>query len=316
MLGRIFWTLFWIETAGYGFLMLHTVFGKGRWGPEGPVGAWLIFAVPPFLVGIPLAVFLLGNSDHARQYAVFALAFPLIMLVLGPVLEKFDHWKTERHLAGDLSFLVPSQRKLAHAISAHDVAAVKSLIPGAGDLNKRHRDDTIFRFALANSDKSEASLEIIKAMLDAGANPKVETAAGNWPLALAMSSSPAMTKLLLEYGADPNSLDGDRPIWWWPLYRSDDESMETLRILLAHGADVRRRDTNNSPAGWAAYHKNWRAMWLLMEHGAEWKNEKAFDQPIAKLLEDDLRYRLRYQEAIPEEMLKIQAKYEEEGGRQ
>jgi hypothetical protein len=47
-----------------------------------------------------------------------------------------------------------------------------------------------------------------------------------------------------------------------------------------------------------------------MEHGAEWKDQKAFDQPVPDLLAQDLEYRKHYHEEIPDEMLKIQAKYD------
>jgi len=313
MLARIFWTLFSLEVAAYGFLMVHTMVSTKSWGPEGPVGAWLIFAVPPLMVGIPLALFLFSKSDYAKQYAIFALAFPLIMIVLGPVFSRIQDFQTERRLAGDTTFFWPAQRKLAHALRAHDVALVKSLIPAAGDLNQRHGDDSLFRFALVNADKSTASVEIIKAMLNAGANAKIQTPGGNWPLSLGMSCGPAMTTLLLDAGADLNSLDSvDRPVWWDFLYHSSDESIEMLRILLDRGADVTKRDSNNGPVGWAAYQKNWRAVWLLMEHGAAWKEEQAFDQSIPQLIAEDLHYREFSHSEIPEEMLKIQARYAEE----
>ncbi len=309
MLTRAFWTLFTVEAVVYGILMLWTLTSKRGWGPEGPVGAWLVFAVPPIMLGIPLAMFLLGKSDHVKQYAVFGLALPLIQIVVGPLYSALQDFQTDRRLAGDTTFFRPAQRKLAHALRSRDAALVKTLIPAVGDLNQRHRDDSLFRFALVNSDKSGASVEIIKMMLDAGGDPKTQTPGGVWPLTLGMLCGPAMTKLLLDAGADPNSLDGDRPVWWEVLYHSSDEAIEMLRMLLDRGADVTKRDSNNGPLGWAADQKNWRAVWLLMEHGAAWKGETAFNQPIPSLLASDLEYRRSSHSEIPEEMPKVQAKF-------
>ena len=309
MLTRAFWTLFTLEAVAYGILMLWTLLSKKGWGPEGPVGAWLIFAVPPLMLGVPLAMFLLGKSDHARQYAIFALALPLIQIAIGPLYSVLQNFQTDRRLAGDTTFFRPAQRKLAHALRVRDAALVKRLIPAGGDLNERHWDDSLFRFALVNADNSSASLEIIKMMLEAGADPKIQTPGGNWPLSLGMFCGPAITKLLLDAGADPNALDGDRPIWWEVLYHSSDDAIQTLRILLDAGADVTRRDSNNGPVGWAAYQKNWRAVWLLIEHGAAWKGETAFSQPIPDLLASDLEYRRSSHSEIPDEMLKVQSIY-------
>ncbi|MGH9721830.1 MAG: ankyrin repeat domain-containing protein [Bryobacteraceae bacterium] len=313
MITRVFWTLFTLEAIAYAILMLWTLTSTKGWGPEGPVGAWLVFVVPPLLLGVPLAVFLLGKSDQARLFATLGLALPLIQIVIGPLYSRFQNYQTERSLAGDATFSRPAQRKLAHAIRAHDATLVKSLIPPAGDLNQRHRDHSLFRFALCNIDKSSASVEIIKAMLEAGANPKIQTPAGDWPLTLGMLSGPAVTELLLKAGADPNSLDGaGRPVWWQVLHHSSGESIHMLRMLLDRGADVIKRDSNNGPVGWAAYQKNWRAVWILIEHGAAWKGERAFDQPVPLELTRDLEYRRASRSEIPEEMLKVQAKYASE----
>src|SRR5882724_5514714 len=167
MLTRAFWTLFSLEAVVYSILMLWTLFSKKGWGPEGPVGAWLIFAVPPLMLGVPLAIFLLSKSDHARQYAVFALAFPLIQIAIGPLYSRFQSFQTDRRLAGDTTFFRPAQRKLAHALRTHDAALVQRLIPAAGDLNQKHFDDSLFRFALVNADSSGASLEIVRMMIEA-----------------------------------------------------------------------------------------------------------------------------------------------------
>src|SRR5258706_7216218 len=136
MLTRIFWTLFILEAVAYGGLMVWSALSTKGWGPEGPVGGWLIFAGPPLMLGLPLALFLLGRSDFAKQYAIFGLASPLIMMVVGPLFSRFENFQTELRAAGDTTFFRPSQRRLAHALRAHDVAMAKRLIPLAGDLNQ------------------------------------------------------------------------------------------------------------------------------------------------------------------------------------
>jgi hypothetical protein len=310
---RSFWTLFTIETIAWSVLMFWTPRGGRGWGPEGPVGGWLIYVVPPIMLGIPLAIVLIGRSRNATLCGLIFVAWPLVPVIVGPVYSVLDNFWTDRSVAGDLNFLWPSQRRLAHALQAHDLAQVRTLLPKAGNLNQEHRGQSLFAFALDNVDKSDASLEIMKAMLDRGANPNLVTSNRAHMLIFSIGKGPAITKLLLDAGADPNHLEegSGRPVWWQVLYDHSPEAMQTLTLLLDHGADVIRRDTNNGPVGWAASLKNWPAVWILMERGASWKNELSFGQPILAELESDLRNRGSGQE-IPEEVAKIRAKYEAE----
>jgi hypothetical protein len=50
---------------------------------------------------------------------------------------------------------------------------------------------------MTNLDASEASLQIVKEMLAAGANARVEMAGGGWPLYWGIARGPEMTELLL-----------------------------------------------------------------------------------------------------------------------
>jgi hypothetical protein len=51
---------------------------------------------------------------------------------------------------------------------------------------------------------------------------------------------------------------------------------------------VTMRDGESGPVGWAAYHRNWRAVWWLMERGASWKEESRWGRSVRQMLETDL----------------------------
>jgi hypothetical protein len=243
-----------METTAFAVLIGWALFGSQSWRPEGPVGGWLIAVVPPLLLGIPLAVFLFGKSDHAKQTAVFLLLLPLLQAIFGPLYGALEDYQAKRFVEGDSTFSRPAERQLAHALRAHDAKLVKSLIPQVGDLNVAHRGgDSLFRFCMTNLDSSEASLQIVKEMLAGGANARADMAGGGWPLYWGIGRGPEMTELLLNAGADPNNRDSGRPVWWEALEGAfSEEKLRTLAILLDHGADMSLRDGENGPVGLAA----------------------------------------------------------------
>lgn len=311
MITRIFWTLFTLETIAVMVLFFYAfgdLRGRRGWGPEGPVGGIVIIIPPIILLGVA-ALVLAAKSDRVTLIATVFLALPLIQMALGPVYTAFANWRVDRSLAGDDTFRRPAQRNLAHAIRAHDGAQVKALIPAAGDLNARFDGETLLRFAVINADGPGAPYDVVKALLLAGANPNTPSYTSDWPLTLAIGQSAELTEMLLKAGADPNKLDGaGRPLWWDALPNDTDDRLRTLKTLLAHGADLTKRDSEGGPVAWAAYHKNWRAVWLLMERGAEWKNEQAWGQPVAQMLSQDLSSREAGRTQIPEEMRKVAEK--------
>ena len=309
LISRAFWTLFALESVAVTAWMVWATYDTRSSGPEGPVGAWLIYLAPPLFLGIPLAIVLIGRSSRATLAGLIFMAWPVIFLTIGPLYSALDSVASDHRRAGDFNFLWPSQRKLAHALQAHDAVLVRELLPGAGDLNAAHWGESLFAFGLKNLDSSPASTEIVKALLDRGGDPNLPLSSNYWPLSAGISAGPATTEVLLNAGANPNRLDTGRPIWWNVLYFDSPEALQTLAILLDHGADVTLKDGDLGPVGWAGGQKNWRAVWLLIERGAAWKNELAFGTPVVDILTWDLQSRRGARSEVPDEMEKILAKY-------
>jgi hypothetical protein len=303
-LAKIFWSILAIEIVGFGVMMILAARTGGH-TPEGPVGGWLVFIPPVIWVILALLFYSTDSPSKQLTYTVL-LALPLIQVVVGPVYETVQDAWWERGRSG-ADYFSGTQLKLANAIYDHDVERVKQLIAGAGDLNKPYgRDMTLFDFAMSNTDDSDASFEIIRALLLADGNPNVPPGRS---LTLALYRSPRFAQLLLDAGADPNALDdAQRPVWWTVLSAASDEDLTKLRLLLDRGADIKKRDREGGPVAWAAYQKCWRALWLLMERGADWEHEQEFGEPVYRMLTRELEYN---RHAIPDELRKALAKYEE-----
>jgi hypothetical protein len=237
------------------------------------------------------------------------LIVPLLFVFLGLGTAGYERLQKARHRSGDDLFSRSAQRNLAHAIVAHDVDLVKHLIPRAGDLNTRYKSETLLRFALENAYAPGTPYDVVQALLAAGADPNLPSANKEWPLTKAIEKNPALMNLLLKGGADPNLLDAEgNPLWWSAMQYETGKSVAEVEILLQHGVDVHKRGKNSGSVAWAADRGNWKTVWALMEHGAEWKDQRIDGKSIAALLAKALEMADRYHLTVSEEMKKVMEK--------
>lgn len=304
-IAKIFWTVLTVEVVAFAVLTV-LIFRADGHSPEGMVGAWII-VLPPIIWAVLAWLFQRTESPAMRLTYTVLLILPLVQIAVGPMFKQVQHAVWERGWRGADYFSKSAQRDLAGAIYDHNVELVKQLIPGAGDLNTPYQQNTtLFDYAMSNTDASDASFEILRALLAAGADANVPPGR---PLTLALYQGPRFAQLLLDAGADPNAAESaGRPVWWTVLSASQDEDVTLLQLLLDHGADLTLRDGEGGPVAWAAYQKAWRAMWLLIERGAAWKGEQEFGVSVHQML---LNERQSRQENVPEEFRQALAKYED-----
>jgi len=151
-------------------------------------------------------------------------------------------------------------------------------------------------------------LEMMKLLLAAGADPKRDTSANT--LQHAAATGPELTQFLLEAGANPNLLDDERrPLWWRTMeQREGDAASELLRMMLDHGADLHlRAPDGRGPVGQAVSKGYWYDACLLIERGADWKQEKLRGGSFPELLEWEIVRRDEYPIAVPEKLRKVLA---------
>jgi hypothetical protein len=308
----MFTKIFWLVSSA-GFILFITLFlmvlaDFFKTGPEGPLGA-LVLLIPPVILLIMAVIVWLSGSETVAKVCLGIIALFLSPILTGPIRAKFRDNAANSLRQGDNSFSGP-QRELAHAILAGDLAKVRKQIPLAGDISKPYGEgETLLRFAVMNVGTG-STIEIVQALLGAGADPNVLAFQSSSPLDMAIFHGPPLVEILLKAGADPKRLDGvGRPLWWNSISHLNDLSL--LRVFLSHGVDLNVRNADGSVVGFAAYHKNWPALWLLMESGAPWKGEKQFDEEVKAMLQRDYEYRKAAKDEIPEEMTLALKKMEE-----
>ncbi len=154
---------------------------------------------------------------------------------------------------------------LQNAVLANDAPAVAQA--AAAGLRGRRDAAGLLILALHRVQKSPEQLPVLRALLDAGADPNA--AYGDRPLEVAIRTGPAPVALLLDAGADPNRSNpfGD-PVFFAATQKPSD--LETLKLLLERGASRNLRSTRGETAlSHAVAASNWKAVLLLLAQGAD-----------------------------------------------
>src|SRR5690349_5698161 len=157
--------------------------------------------------------------------------------------------------------------RLADAAMRGDKEAVRSLLKQKVDVNAAHGDGaTALHWAAYNDD-----VELVKMLLDAGANVKAATREGAiTPLFMACTNGDApMIEALLKAGADAKSVKSNGTTALMTAAASG--SAEAVKVLIEHGADINAKEAvyGQTALMFAAALNRDSVIKVLMEHGAE-----------------------------------------------
>lgn len=272
-----FWILVGLSFAGI-FAVLNYGITSGPNG--GAVGAWLVVFPMFFMLGMGV-VFHVTSSEALRMMCLSAAGIGFLavagiaseIFVAEPMQSRQDAARSVRAESGVDIFPEPAQVEFLKAVAAHDVEKVKALLPAVGDLNKMYGDTTLFYFAVKREKEweYEADVEILEAMLKAGANPNVPAGQPLWAV---HTHGEDVVKLMLEAGADVNyGIDKGEPFWWrWFV---GDWFTDCVKLALAHGADLQARKDGVGAVARAADGGSWDVVVMLIEAGAPYKGERA-----------------------------------------
>jgi len=138
---------------------------------------------------------------------------------------------------------------------------VTAFVQAGGDINAKSEEGYAPLHALADNCKASGTLESLRALLDAGANPSALGHAGWRPLHfVAKHGCIDFAKRLIDSGANPNER-ADSPEEETPLMiAARNGRSEFAKFLLAEGADTNLRDRNEWSAADHARHLMHRAL--------------------------------------------------------
>ncbi len=167
--------------------------------------------------------------------------------------------------AGDL--------RLPDAVQQGNKEAVRTLLKEKADVNAAQGDGmTALHWAAKNDD-----LETVKALLAAGANPKVTTRLGEiTPLFLACANgNAAMIEALLNAGADAKSVKANGTTAL--MMAATSGSADAVKVLLDHGAEINAKESAHGQTAlmFAAALNRTAVVKLLASRGADLNVETA-----------------------------------------
>jgi len=274
MLLKLFWLLF-VVAMGFSLWGVAKVMGSGA------VGGVIALIFPVLLLVMGLIVLF-------TQHKVVLISFSAILgwglLIVAWGFATYAMERDPRLESPANAFKDPQVRTLIDLIHSGQVdllrprlaAAPKSVVNGVYD------GKTMLVFALWHA--SENRTEIVKMLLEAGADPNLRSQ-DNLPLNDVNATDSSLIPLLLAAGADPNLKQYGAPVWW-RMINNQPESLPMLEYFLTHGADVSLRNDDGESAIVEAARREWVAVPMLLKHGVAWKNERLIDQTVYRALEN------------------------------
>jgi ankyrin repeat protein len=270
-----------IDAAAIG---LFFVLGLAAAGPSrtNPLTVAAFFAVPGLILVGAIILFLIRDSVVTRGLAILIAAAPAILVIAGNRAAEFE-LRGYQDAGGAMHLFKQGPLRDVEAAIAKDDAGAVAASARKADLRTVGRTGvTVLRMALQ---KRPASLAVVQALLDAGADANAQGA-----LEEAIYAGPDVTAVLLKAGADPNRRGefGDPAYFAATGYRA---TPEILGLLRDHKANFNLAGTSGLTALIHARNtQNWAVVQFLVENGADWRNARTLQgESLAEALEQDLR---------------------------
>jgi hypothetical protein len=279
-MNKVFWILVCAELAALAAMLVAGLRSPSESGGR-EMGLAFGVLLPAVVVVSAAAVYAKANSSIARNVAMVVAAAPALILIVvwvrGYLLD------SAVANAGVNAFHDPGQRVLAKAIAGNKVSKVKELAsrtklnePGTNELTGS--DSTLLTLALTK--QTAVTIEIVRVLLKAGANPNQASEKG-WTIPLVRAiqwKQPELVASFLDAGADPNEQDPNGGVAYYVAVDStDDSSLAIFEMLLVHGANLEAVDKSGKTALMlTAISGNWKAMDMLLKRGTrrDAKDEK------------------------------------------
>jgi hypothetical protein len=286
-----FWALVTIDLLGIGLLFLLGLAAAGSTKDNPLQVALYLLVLPCLALTVAVVIFLRAGSPLGRMIALLLAASPLLIMVSMRAAAEVM-MRTTTNDAGEMTFYRSGpMRELAEAIGRNDVATVTALVPKVDVNDAGLMGVTPLLLAARQLRETPEQHDILRILLQAKADPN-KGAQYELPFEIVIQESGKAglepVKMMLDAGANPNAKSsfGD-PVWWSAVGKSS--NLETLSLLLDRGADINVMGKDESTVLIdAANVRNWPAVLLLLQRGADWRKGKSVNgMPFQYLVEGE-----------------------------
>jgi hypothetical protein len=270
----VFWGLVALDVLGIGLFFALGLAAAGSARSNPLQVALLLLVLPCIALILSVVMFVRATSPGWRLLALLIAAAPLLTAVSARAIAEIQ-LRVNSNGNGQLTFFRSGpMREMAEAIARNDTSTVAALVRTV-DVNRTGLSDmTLLVLAMRQLRRTPEQQDVLRLLLQAGADPNKE-AQYELPLSIALQlaakTGPGPVKLLLDAGANPNRPNSfGSPVYFSATGQSS--NIETLTMLLDRGADVNVMSPKGETALFAAATtRNWKAVLLLLERGADWK---------------------------------------------
>ena len=268
----LFWIIVTLDVAALGLMF---ILGLAFAGPShtSPINFIGFMLIPAGVLAAAVALFVYAASPLWRGGAFLLAATPMIIVAVGFITSKSTMYRYTDAEGKINEFAEGPERVLEKAIKSGDIGAVKLALPKAKINAKGVSQTTPLTLALNQLRDTKTGVEILRAVLDAGANPNVGGGTSILPLEAAISltrthgTEPML--MLLKVGAKPNQKSNlGEPAFFTAAGASI--AVAVVQALIDHGADVKLLNAQGYSAVYTAINtQNWPVALYLLENGAK-----------------------------------------------
>ena len=268
----LFWIIVTLDVAALGLMF---ILGLAFAGPShtSPINFIGFMLIPAGVLAAAVALFVYAASPLWRGGAFLLAATPMIIVAVGFITSKSTMYRYTDAEGKINEFAEGPERVLEKAIKSGDIGAVKLALPKAKINAKGVSQTTPLTLALNQLRDTKTGVEILRAVLDAGANPNVGGGTSILPLEAAISltrthgTEPML--MLLKVGAKPNQKSNlGEPAFFTAAGASI--AVAVVQALIDHGVDVKLLNAQGYSAVYTAINtQNWPVALYLLENGAK-----------------------------------------------